>query len=470
MKIQNIIFSFLIVFLPLNANALTEADCRTRVNNAMHNSDKLGGNDADAYRWAQNAANECYKELARQRGVSSTGTSSNSSDSGNTGTIAIIVLMLGAFTWMIFRPRLATEKEARAAYREISSYLKEDPSDHPAIKKYKRESLEGLDGGLKYILEQIGERNTIVTQYFVKDFVKEGLAELRKKEAEVKATGKIKIEITHKYCRNCRAINGPSKTVCESCGKPLRSTEEIVKGIEEMEAEDLRKQPLIAEQNEALKKGLKFFGLVIESRAKALGNSQLARVCYGYLTGKLVYSMSFSGFDYSDRDEIYVREKPDELFEDIQFPVDADKAAEIAFHSIASAFERNSIPGRKENLWDKKVRVVYAWAELFAKAKKSENDDQKFLFSPLYSYILSRNAELFSKLQQSIAKWEVERHIKYEKHPYASVADYLGQRVPFAERLSAEFIEECRLLGEKLIEEKLERKAKRDAKKASKPG
>ena len=47
------------------AMALTEKDCRTRVNNAMHNSDRLGGNDSDAYRWAQNAANECYKELAK---------------------------------------------------------------------------------------------------------------------------------------------------------------------------------------------------------------------------------------------------------------------------------------------------------------------------------------------------------------------------------------------------------------------
>lgn len=64
-----IVFSILGIFS--NATmALTEKDCRDRVNNAMYNSDKLGGNDTDAYRWAQNAANECFKEIASQRSSS----------------------------------------------------------------------------------------------------------------------------------------------------------------------------------------------------------------------------------------------------------------------------------------------------------------------------------------------------------------------------------------------------------------
>ncbi len=85
------LFSILNAFSS-SAVALTERDCRERVNNAMYNSDKLGGNDADAYRWAQNAANECFKEMARSG--SSLTENSRSSGGMDWSFIGIWILLL----------------------------------------------------------------------------------------------------------------------------------------------------------------------------------------------------------------------------------------------------------------------------------------------------------------------------------------------------------------------------------------
>lgn len=100
------IFSFIIsvVFL-LSSNdsaALTKEDCRERVNNAMHNSDVLRGSEADRYRWAQNAADECFKEIA-QSGSSSYSGSSGSSGSSGMGWLWILG-GLGVLYWMFYRP------------------------------------------------------------------------------------------------------------------------------------------------------------------------------------------------------------------------------------------------------------------------------------------------------------------------------------------------------------------------------
>ncbi len=90
------LFSILSAFSG-SATALTERDCRERVNNAMYNSDKLGGNEADAYRWAQNAANECFKEMAK----SGSNLSENSRASGGIdwsfiGIWIVLLIIYGA--------------------------------------------------------------------------------------------------------------------------------------------------------------------------------------------------------------------------------------------------------------------------------------------------------------------------------------------------------------------------------------
>ena len=427
----------------------------------MYNSDKLGGNDADAYRWAQNAANECFKEIAANKGSHVAG---QSDDSGGSASIIILLLLLGGFSYMVFRPRVATESEARNAYKKIAELCKENVNDHPAIRRYKREVLEGLDEGLSYILQQIKERNEFVTQYFIKETVKKGVAELRMREEEVRSTGKIKPEIAWKICKGCRTFNEVSDTVCTSCGIPLPTVDETIANIERIEAQQDRDQILIDEQENALRNGLIEFGFLIEKRAKLLGESYLAAVCYAYISGKLKYHSPSVYFSDFDRNRIYTRSKGDELFGDVQFPIDVERAKRMAYESIKSIYTSNTDSRRKEKIWDDKIRRVYGWADLFFKSKQNGEAGS---FSPLYSFIAEVDVDLFSKVQESIAKWEIERHVKYDKKPYSSAGDYLKQKVPFSEKLSDIFIEECRLLGESFFEEKRIRKEKRAEKRKS---
>jgi hypothetical protein len=66
---------------------------------------------------------------------------------------------------------------------------------------------------------------------------------------------------------------------------------------------------------------------------------------------------------------------------------------------------------------------------------------------------------------RSIAMWEIERHIKYDKTHFASVQEYLEKKVPFFELLTNEFIKECDTLWLIQLEEKRLRKEKRLEKK-----
>lgn len=84
----------------LNVHALTKEDCRTRVGNSIDNAAKLGGTDADKMRWAQIAADECYKEVAAQSGGSSSSRASTSSTlDQNTIGMVIFGIILGGALW-----------------------------------------------------------------------------------------------------------------------------------------------------------------------------------------------------------------------------------------------------------------------------------------------------------------------------------------------------------------------------------
>lgn len=82
-----------------NSYSLTKEDCRKRVENAMHNSDVLRGNEADRYRWAQNAADECFKEIGQNSSYSS------SKDNEGTGFNWFwLIGGLGLLYWIYYRP------------------------------------------------------------------------------------------------------------------------------------------------------------------------------------------------------------------------------------------------------------------------------------------------------------------------------------------------------------------------------
>lgn len=83
----------------------------------MQNSDALRGSEADRYRWAQNAADECFKEIAE----SGSRSSGKSSDSGGLGWLWLLG-GLGLLYWMWYRPDVngfaipfVDSPEARAA-------------------------------------------------------------------------------------------------------------------------------------------------------------------------------------------------------------------------------------------------------------------------------------------------------------------------------------------------------------------
>lgn len=93
------ICALLIVTFSKNSYSLTKEDCRKRVENAMHNSDVLRGSEADRYRWAQNAADECFKEIARNNSYSS----SKASEGAGFNWLWLIG-GLGLLYWIFYRP------------------------------------------------------------------------------------------------------------------------------------------------------------------------------------------------------------------------------------------------------------------------------------------------------------------------------------------------------------------------------
>lgn len=456
---------FLFGYLMTNyAMALTEKDCRTRVNNAMHNSDRLGGNDSDAYRWAQNAADECYKELAKN--TSKNTASNNSSSSGIGASFILSIFLLGILGYLLFRPRLATENEARLAYKKLSKLYEPDPSDHPLILEYKQKQIEGMSDGLNYLIEEIKKKDPFITQYFIKEMESDAIKDLEKCKIEVKEYGKIKINISEKICKDikCRTSNLNNANECIKCGKSLPSAEEIIASIEEYDQKKRIDKKLIDEQNDALKKSFYDFGLLIESRARALDESQLARVCEAYITGKLKYNTS-NYFNNSDRDLIYARTANEGLFDDIDFPIKLEKAEEIAIESIGLIY--NKIPtNKKEKLWEDKVRKIYGWASFF----QEETSDDYRTNSPLYKKIKESNGKLLLNIQFSIAKMKVEdraRSLSSKKLPYTSAKAILFKNIPFATELTDEFILEFDKIGHDLHSELELKRGKRSQKKTN---
>jgi hypothetical protein len=420
------LFATLTFILSLSASfstlALTEKDCRERVNNAMYNSDRLGGNDKDAYRWAQNAANECFKEIAQNKSSGSTYSSkpNTSSDSGSGASIFFILLILGGIGYLIFRPRLATEGEARATYKKIAELYKTDPSDSEAMRNYKNDVVNDMSEGLNYLIDQIKKKDQFITQYFLREMVADVQKDLKKREQEIRENGKIKVEISRKICRDmkCRSINLPDANHCEKCGKPLPTVDEIVANIEKHDALERIEKKLIDEQNTALQKSLKDFGLLIENRARSLDESQLARVCQAYVTGKLAYH-SPQYFDHSDRDKIYTKSTSDGLFDDVNFPVDRKNAEQIAIDAIKSILTKSAAKKGKEKLWEDKVRKIYGWASFFA----GENTGDVKINSSLYKTIKVQDPGLLKNMQIELAKWQAETHARLlsgKKQPYSS--------------------------------------------------
>lgn len=120
---NTVIALIITVFISLYSNAsfaLTKEDCRERVNNAMHNSDRLGGNDADAYRWAQNAAQECFKEIAGERATGSSKSASNS----KVGFTLLIIISCALLYWMTYRPDINGWRIPFVGKSEVSPFEK----------------------------------------------------------------------------------------------------------------------------------------------------------------------------------------------------------------------------------------------------------------------------------------------------------------------------------------------------------
>lgn len=95
----------LLISIPTASWSQTEEECRQRVMNSMENAGKLGGTETDQFKWAQHAANECYKEASGKTSRSRDSDSSSSSDSRDSflkrdGTqIFIFSVALALFFW-----------------------------------------------------------------------------------------------------------------------------------------------------------------------------------------------------------------------------------------------------------------------------------------------------------------------------------------------------------------------------------
>ena len=104
-------FLLLLVF---NAHSVTTADCRDRVNNSIGNAGALGGTDTDKLRWAQHAADECFKDAARA-----------TSDSGGAGVGTLLVALLilaGSVFWvcMLWEEVAGPKAAEEARLKEIA--------------------------------------------------------------------------------------------------------------------------------------------------------------------------------------------------------------------------------------------------------------------------------------------------------------------------------------------------------------
>ena len=130
-----------------NAHSVTTADCRSRVNNSIDNAGVLGGTDTDKLRWAQHAADECYKEAARA--------TSDSSGAG-IGTLIIALLMLagGVFWLRILWEEMAGPKTAGKERLENAQRAKAAAAE---MEKLEAAAKVSLDERLTKLRQQLAE-------------------------------------------------------------------------------------------------------------------------------------------------------------------------------------------------------------------------------------------------------------------------------------------------------------------------
>jgi hypothetical protein len=275
------------------------------------------------------------------------------------------------------------------------------------------------------------------------------------------AIDKTEASVTSKVCLRCYTVNQVSALVCYSCSEVLPSLQEIsAKRLVDSKQQAIEKEKL-KEQQDALKQGISKLGELVESRARLCGDAYLAQVSEAYLTGRLRYQ-SPAGFQSTNREEIYITGQGEQRYEDVTFPLSPEKGRELAYEIIARLYSTERISRRKTGLWDREVKLIYGFADLFPKSDKTHNGVSHSVF---YDFMLEQEKDLFLKVQASVAKWEVERHVKYDKKRLDSLTDYLKQRVPHPSYLTTEFESELEEMLKGLFEAKELRRLKRNKRK-----
>lgn len=302
----------------------------------MHNSDRLGGSDKDAYQWAQHAATECFKEIAANQ------SSPSYIDKSSFGVIVILLIL----------------------------------------------------GGIYYLRS---------------------------------------------------AINQPRELTAD----------QIVADVKNKLDQD---DPMIREQISASKISLQRLSSLIEKRAEALEESQLARVCEAYITGKLS-DMTPKNFGHSYRWEIY-KPSHNESYVDqvVNFHIDHLKAQEIAIKAIKNGTTKNKSLDKKNSAHVEGWNLL-SWISIFKESSNNNLNEISFL-----KYIKQKEPDLFKPVLLEIAKEQAKNHarsLSRKKSPYSSAEEFIKKNTPFAEEIDAAMIEECNKSGEQFLNDlKVKREAR----------
>ncbi len=243
--------------------------------------------------------------------------------------------------------------------------------------------------------------------------------------------------------------------------RELTLDEKVNEALDESDQAD----PMKNEQISASKRSLKHLSLLVEKRAEVLEESQLARVCQAYITGKLSHVQP-DNFRNSYLWEIY---KPlhSESYTDLEvnFHTDYLRAQEIAIKAIKNDFE-NKVPLDKRNtLPEDRLRAV-AWVSIFRNSSNSNLNELTLLRT-----IKEKEPELFKHVLLQLAKEQALIHTRMlsrKKLPYSSAEDFIRENTHFEFEIDNLMIDECNKIGEELLNDLKSKRELRALKKENK--
>lgn len=373
-------------------------------------------------------------------------------------------MTLAAFILAILKAVIFNRHRFFRKYLEdVKQQCKIENNDSEAVRKLKEERLESIMNEKDRFITNTSDLSYFKLMHFAKKEFSEFDAVLQK----VRETGKLEITVDRKICRNCVTVNDRLADTCKSCGKKLPSEAEIIKSFEEATIEERMNRPILAEQSEALKKGLKEFSELIESRARAVGYMQLLVVAAAYRSGKIASYDTWFGNKSVDFKGIYVP-PPEKLTDPGDFLLDRNKTLAICVECLGVLVSEIGTEKRSKKALTYFAEILIAVAELVAGKSLFAEEGRYANSSELYGYLAKNDKSLLMQIQDCLIELEINLYADYlvkKNEEYQSIAERLDRYVPMSNLIDEQKRSQADGKASSLLEEKIKRDRKRKAKK-----